>query len=42
MRILVKWCEELENNLEIKKLYEREEPLRRGNGNEDFASLNKL
>ena len=42
MRILIKWCEELEKNLEIKNLYEREEPFRMSDGSEEFIPISDL
>ena len=36
MRILVKWCEELEDNFEEENVLNREEPFRMLNGSEGF------
>ena len=42
MRILIKWCEELESNLQTKNLYEREESFRMQNGKESFLPSSRL
>ena len=42
MRILIKWCEELENSLEPENLYNREEPFRLTDDSEMFLSIIEL